>query len=148
MKWVSMAEQPITSLRSPCAMPSVGWSWCKACHQWPLEQWKSVLWSEYHASPSGSPTDESGFGGCQENATCPNAWPAQSPDLNSIEHLWDEFESRLRRRRNSPTSVPDLTNALMAEWKQVPAAMFKHLMEILPRRVEVVIASKVGPTPY
>jgi transposase len=26
-----------------------------------------------HASPSGSPTDESGFGGCQENATYPNA---------------------------------------------------------------------------
>uniref|UniRef100_A0A673XLB6 ATP-dependent DNA/RNA helicase DHX36 n=1 Tax=Salmo trutta TaxID=8032 RepID=A0A673XLB6_SALTR len=25
-----------------------------------------------HASPSGSPTDKSGFGGCQENATCPN----------------------------------------------------------------------------
>ena len=28
-----------------------------------------------HASPSGSPTDESVFGGCQENATCPNAVP-------------------------------------------------------------------------
>jgi hypothetical protein len=26
-----------------------------------------------HALPSGSPTDESGFGGCQENTTCPNA---------------------------------------------------------------------------
>ena len=26
-----------------------------------------------YPSPSGSPTDESGFGGCQENATCPNA---------------------------------------------------------------------------
>ena len=37
-------------------------------------------------------------------------WPAQSPDLNP--------------RPNCPTSVPDLTNALLAEWKQVPAAMF------------------------
>ena len=26
MKWFSMAEQPQTSLRSPCTMPSVGWS--------------------------------------------------------------------------------------------------------------------------
>ena len=25
MKWVSMAEQPHTSLRSPCTMPSIGW---------------------------------------------------------------------------------------------------------------------------
>jgi hypothetical protein len=26
-----------------------------------------------HTSPSGSPTDTSGFGNCQENATCPTA---------------------------------------------------------------------------
>jgi hypothetical protein len=35
--------------------------------------------------------------------------------------------------------VPDLTNALVAEWKQVPAAVFQHLVESLPRRVEAVI---------
>jgi hypothetical protein len=39
-------------------------------------------------------------------------WPAQSPDLNPIEHLLDELELRLRARPNRPTSVPDLTNAL------------------------------------
>ena len=31
---------------------------------------------------------------------------------------------------------------LMAEWKQVPAAMFQHLVESLPRRVEAVIAAQ------
>jgi hypothetical protein len=40
------------------------------------------------------------------------------------------------------------TNALVAEWKQVPAAVFQHLVESLPRRVEAVIAAKGGPTPY
>jgi hypothetical protein len=69
-------------------------------------------------------------------------WPAQSPDLKPIDHLWDELERRLRARSNHPTSVPDLTNALVAEWEKVPAVMFKHLVESLPRRVEAIIAAK------
>jgi hypothetical protein len=62
--------------------------------------------------------------------------------------LWSDEAVRLRARPNRPTSVPDLTNAFVAEWKQVPAAMFQHLVESLPRRVEAVIAAKRGPTPY
>ena len=76
------------------------------------------------------------------------AGPAQSPDLNPIEHLLDELERRPRARPNHPTSVHDLTNALVSEWKQVPAAMFQHLAESLSRRVEAVVAAKVGSTPY
>ena len=47
--------------------------WCKLTA---IEIWSSGnVFSGVmnHASPSGSPTDESGFGGCQENATCLNA---------------------------------------------------------------------------
>jgi hypothetical protein len=32
----------------------------------------------------------------------------------------------------------------VAEWKEVPAAIFQHLVERLHRRVEAVIASKGG----
>jgi hypothetical protein len=74
-------------------------------------------------------------------------WPPQSPDLNPIKHLWDELELQLQNRPNRPTSVPDLTNDLVAEWKHVPAAMFQHLVESLPIIVEAVIAAKGGPTP-
>ena len=35
--------------------------WCKALRHWTLEQWKHVGVMN-HASPSGSPADESGFG--------------------------------------------------------------------------------------
>ena len=53
-------------------------------------------------------------------------WTAQSPDLYPIEYLWNEVEDRLRARPNRPKSVPDLTNALVDEWKKVPSAMFQH----------------------
>ena len=70
-------------------------------------------------------------------------WPVQ----HHIKHVWDELDHRLRARPNCPTSVPDLTNALVAEWKKAPAAMFQHLVESLSRRVEAVLAAKRGPTP-
>ena len=113
-----MVEQHYTSLRPPCSMPSIGWSGVKlaAIGRWSSGNAFSGVMN--HASSSGSLADES----------------AQSPDLNPIEHLWDELEHRLRTRPNHTTSVADLTNALVAEWKQVPAAMFQHLLESLPRR--------------
>jgi hypothetical protein len=67
--------------------------------------------------------------------------PAQSLDLNPIKHRWDELECRLRARPNRPTSVPDVINGLVAKWKQVPSAMFIHLVESLPRGVEAVMAA-------
>jgi len=42
-------------------------------------------------------------------------WLSHNPDLNPIEYLWDELEQRLRARPFHPTSVPDLTNALVEE---------------------------------
>ena len=73
MKWVPMAEQPHTSLSSPCTMPSFGWSGVKlaAIGLWSSGNVFSGVMN--HTSASGSPTDESGCGGCQENATYPNA---------------------------------------------------------------------------
>ena len=69
MKWVSIAEQSHTSLRSPCAMPSVDW-WCNSLRHWTLEQRGNAFSGEMNnASPSGSPTDKSVFSGCQENST-------------------------------------------------------------------------------
>ena len=68
-----MDEQPHTSLRSPSAIASVGWSGAKlpAIGLWISGNAFSGVMT--HASSSGSRTDESGFEGCQDNATCPNA---------------------------------------------------------------------------
>ena len=62
-------------------------------------------------------------------------WPAQGPDLNPIEHLWDELE---REPRLIIQNQYFSSWMLVAEWNQVPAAMFQHPVESRPRRVEAV----------
>ena len=44
-----------------------------------------------------------------------------------IQQIWNELERRLRARPDPPTSVFDLTNALVAEWEQIPAARFQNV---------------------
>ena len=61
---------------------------------------------------------------------------------NTFEVNWNaNCEPGLIAQHQCPTSL-----MLVAEWKQVPAAMFQHLVESLLRRD--VIAAKAGPTPY
>jgi hypothetical protein len=75
-------------------------------------------------------------------------WPAQSPDLYPIEHLWDELECWLHSRPQCPTSLTALTTALQEEWAAILLETFRHLVDGLPGRVRAVIKAKGGPTWY
>jgi hypothetical protein len=55
-------------------------------------------------------------------------WPALSPDLNLIEHLWDEFGRRVRNGLNPPETLDELRRALIQEWNNIPQAFIRKLI--------------------
>ena len=65
-------QKAAQSLRSPCAMPSVGWSGVKLDTIGLWSSGNAFSGVMNHTSPSGCPTNKSVFGGCQENTTCLN----------------------------------------------------------------------------
>ena len=42
-------------------------------------------------------------------------WPSKSADLNLIEHIWNEFDNRLKKRAVQPQTRADLRQALQQE---------------------------------
>lgn len=72
--------------------------------------------------------------------------PPQSPDMNPIEHLWDELGRRLKKRHIRSKS--ELKTALEEEWAQIQPSVTKKLVESMPRRMKAVINSKGNATSY
>ena len=75
-------------------------------------------------------------------------WPSKSPDLNPIEHLWDQLDRRLRRRQHQPHTLQQLMAALQDEWRRIPQRRIRRLIRSMPRRCLAVIAAGGGHTRY
>ncbi|GFW42542.1 transposable element Tcb2 transposase [Trichonephila clavipes] len=47
-------------------------------------------------------------------------WPACSPDMNPIEHVWDALGRRVAGRQPPPKTLQELERALLEEWDRIP----------------------------
>ena len=73
-------------------------------------------------------------------------WPSESPDLDPIEHLWDDLEKRVRRRQNPPGNINELREALLEEWNYIPPAQINNLIYSMRRRCQAVSNVRDGHT--
>lgn len=75
-------------------------------------------------------------------------WPARSPDLNPIEHMWDELKKRIRARVPTVSSIQELKDALIEEWNNISQDFVVQLVASLTNRMNEVIRARGGNTRY
>ena len=75
-------------------------------------------------------------------------WPAQSPDLNPLEHGWGFLKRRLAEYEHPPKGIIELWERIQVEWDKIPVEDCQKLIESMPRRIQVVLRAKGGPTKY
>lgn len=118
---------------------------------------------EEHVVPYAGFYDE-GFVLMQDNAPCHTAritraylaevgiptmdWPALSPDLNPIEHVWDYLKRQVRKREPAPSNVTELKAALQEVWDVIPQELHKKLIRSMKNRLDAVIRARGGNTKY
>jgi transposase len=75
-------------------------------------------------------------------------WPAKSPDLNPIEHIWDLLDRRVRARAIPPRNVRELAGALVEEWGNISQQELANLVQSMSRRCPIVLNAAGGHTRY
>lgn len=75
-------------------------------------------------------------------------WPARSPDLAPIEHLWDALGQRVANNHPPPVDVNQLTHFLQQEWQNIPQQTLRNLVHSMRQRCIECLAANGGHTRY
>ena len=75
-------------------------------------------------------------------------WPAMSPDLSPIEHVWDILGKRVRRCIRQPRTLGELCAVLQEEWGRIPQVTIRRLIGSMHRRCIACYDNRGRPTRY
>ncbi|GFX04361.1 transposable element Tc1 transposase [Trichonephila clavipes] len=165
-----LAEANLKSKRPFRALPltpehrQLRLQWCQARSKCNVPDWQKVVFSDESRLVLGTDDNRPFLNGLpgaifQQDNSRPNTakvaqdflrhfqflpWPALSPDLSPLEHVWDQ----LKRQMPSCHSVHDLELAVQDLWAHLPQGNIRCLINSMPDRVVACIAAGGGPTRY
>ena len=73
-------------------------------------------------------------------------WPAQSPDLNPIEHLWAYIKLRIAEKM--PKNISELKRYIIEEWNNIPADVCKKYALSFKNRALAIYKAMGNHTHY
>ncbi len=148
-----------------CSQPGLSMevaSWCglgsvtQAKHNWSY-QWKPECTSPhpYDSYPISCPLNKHRRK-CIVPGQCPsppgtNSWGIHgavcSPDLNPIEHLWDQIGRAVKRRINQHNTLLDRRRYLQEVWNALPQELIRRLINSMWQR-QTCVNVQGGATRY
>lgn len=75
-------------------------------------------------------------------------WPARSPDISPIEHVWDIIGKKIGYLPHPPDNLNDLRVRVQEAWDEISQIEINHLIDSMPRRVNECVRNRGGPTHY
>ncbi|GFW06191.1 transposable element Tc3 transposase [Trichonephila clavipes] len=75
------------------------------------------------------------------------SWPANCPDLNPIDHVWDMLGRQIAALSHPPSSFTELKRALQEAWNHL-SPQHIHLIASIVNRCAAYLAVRGDHTPY
>lgn len=75
-------------------------------------------------------------------------WPSCSPDMNIIEHVWNNIKMRLAARSVRPNNMAELKAAVTEEWYATPLTYIQALYDSIERRISALHWARGSFTKY